>query len=90
MHWDFVFPLFGFLFSDVPQVGKINAIFIWTQHEDIHSHHCHVSVTTRTLSKGWRKRAWEGVSEIPEISIQIQKPLVISDLDSNEHRSDLT
>ena len=51
------------LFSDIPQVGKINAIFIWTQCEDIHSHHCHVSVTTRMLSKGEKEGLEGGVRD---------------------------
>lgn len=35
------------------------------------------------------ERAWKRASEGPEISIQIQEPLVISDLNSNEHQCDL-
>lgn len=78
------------LLPKIPQVGKINVISISpeTEHEDIHTHHCHMGVPGKCHRDG--ERTWKGASEGPKISTQIQKLLVLSDLEFNEHQSDLS
>lgn len=51
------------LLSKIPQVGMINAISISpeTEHEDIHTHHCHMGVIARKMSQRSRKGLEGGI-----------------------------
>lgn len=90
MLWTF-FSFAWVLLSEIPLVAKIKATFTSQETERENSH----IQSTWMLGPGRRQKVGErwprkSASEGPEISIQVQEALEISDSDANEHQSRLT